>query len=71
MDWKKNPWMRTLRRAAAVFICSAIAGITITQSIDINVIAASAIAAGLLGLEKYIRELTPRETGESTPSKPL
>ena len=70
MDWKKNRWLRTVRRAAAVFICSAIAGITLQQKIDLNTILISAFAAGLLGLEKYIRELVPKETGENTPSKP-
>jgi len=69
MDWKKNPWMRTCRRAAAAFICAAIANIAITQGVDVNTIVVSAGAAGLLGLEKFIREIVPQETGETTPSK--
>jgi len=61
MDWKTNQWLRAVRRAAVVFIGAAIANITITQNIDVNTVAASAIAAGLLGLEKYIREQKPEK----------
>jgi len=63
MNWKNNAWLRTCRRAAAAFIAAAIANITIQQGVDINTLIVSALVAGLMGLEKFIRELKTTQTG--------
>ena len=69
MDWKKSKYLRIIRRAAAVFIGAAVASLAVLQTLDIKIILVGMIAAGLLGLEKYIREQYPSETGQSTSSK--